>query len=428
MAETNASDGPSNSIGLRVPKEGRRTSGPAPPLINGPAYAEIKALYPRLDETTSLEDARRREKERNANLSKPNRRAMRPQRDWPALAFPKLKKTIEPHVPLPSFSVDRTQQPLRPRRPVFKICTLLRRRRYHWCGTWRPTTRAQARPSEGRAGPRPRHPSSKRVERTRAPFLPRWTRPGTRVRRRRSQDGRHESASARTRGAGELTSRCFVEGALFDCANHGVGQPCQRTGRPGRRRTTPRGSSPNRPWICGAYRREQRRNDRRGATTPFCEEGSAVFRDDASLRRGLGLLQKERARSLITTKEAEVDRCMLFKRQRLLLEHGGKRGKKEKYVCCDHEGPCDDPKICPCVARNGFCEKYCACASDCRARYPGCDGLHCGTERNYCFLLGASATRTSVLVGVNAPNALRTNRHARVVLGQSQVHGWGPSH
>ena len=105
MAETNDAsddDHPIASVFASL-KKGAERAGPAPPLIHGPAYAppEIKALYPRLEETTSLEDARRREKERNANLIKPNRRAMRPQRDWPALAFPKLKKTIEPHVPLP---------------------------------------------------------------------------------------------------------------------------------------------------------------------------------------------------------------------------------------------------------------------------------------------------------------------------------------
>ena len=95
MAETNASDDDRPQIAsvFASLKKGAERAGPAPPLVAQPPYAppEIKALYPRLEETTSLEDARRREKERNANLIKPNRRAMRPQRDWPSLAFPKLK-------------------------------------------------------------------------------------------------------------------------------------------------------------------------------------------------------------------------------------------------------------------------------------------------------------------------------------------------
>ena len=172
-------------------KKGAERAGPAPPLINGPPYAppEIKALYPRLDETTTLDDAQQRERARNASLIKPNRRAMRPRRDWPSLAFPQLKKTIEPHVPLPkalAWTGLRTNRYARDD-PVLRYVP--------YFGdddttgvTSRPTTRARRRrgPRRGCAGPRPCHPSSKRVERTRAPCPPRSTRRGIRVRRRPS--------------------------------------------------------------------------------------------------------------------------------------------------------------------------------------------------------------------------------------------------
>ena len=103
MAERDASDGEPIASVFASLKKGAERAGPAPPLVTQPAYAppEIKALYPRLEEATTLDDAQQRERARNASLIKPNRRAMRPRRDWPALAFPRLKKTIEPHVPLP---------------------------------------------------------------------------------------------------------------------------------------------------------------------------------------------------------------------------------------------------------------------------------------------------------------------------------------
>ena len=74
-------------------KKGAERAGPAPPLVAQPAYAppEIKALYPRLDETTSLEDAQQRERARNERAprrrSSPNRPTRRPKsrrstRDW----------------------------------------------------------------------------------------------------------------------------------------------------------------------------------------------------------------------------------------------------------------------------------------------------------------------------------------------------------
>ena len=128
--------------------------------------------------------------------------------------------------------------------------------------------------------------------------------------------------------------RCFV----YDCANHGAGQPLSRE------RVDPdvadddaaRELAESAIDLREAYRREQRRNDLpRGDHAILVKKASAVFRDDASLRRALGFVA-ERAGPvpLLPQKKRKLDRCMLFKRQRLLLEHGGKRGKKEKYVCC----------------------------------------------------------------------------------------------
>jgi hypothetical protein len=440
MAETNASDDDRPQIAsvFASLKKGAERAGPAPPLVTQPTYAppEIKALYPRLDETTSLEDARRREKERNAGLIKPNRRAMRPQRDWPALAFPKLKKTIEPHVPLPkalAWTGLRTNRYARDD-PVLRYVPYFGDDDTTGVDVAAYDEGVQApRPSEGlcwaaaasselqtcREDPRA---VSAALEAARNPRQKKAVVKMDAMNLRQCKD----YASLANSYQSLFCRRCFV----YDCANHGVGQPLSRE------RVDPdvveddaaRELAESSIDLREAYRREQRRNDLpRGDHAILVKKASAVFRDDASLRRALGFVA-ERAGPvpLLPQKKRKLDRCMLFKRQRLLLEHGGKRGKKEKYVCCDHEGPCDDPKICPCVARNGFCEKYCACASDCRARYPGCDGLHCGTERNDCFLLGRECDPdVCACRGECAANALRTNRHARVVLGRSQVHGWG---
>ena len=80
MAEANdASDGEPIASVFASLKKGAERAGPAPPLVAQPLYAppEIKALYPRLEGATTLDDAQQRERARNAALIKPNRRAMR---------------------------------------------------------------------------------------------------------------------------------------------------------------------------------------------------------------------------------------------------------------------------------------------------------------------------------------------------------------
>ena len=64
----------------------------------------------------------------------------------------------------------------------------------------------------------------------------------------------------------------------------------------------------------------------------------------------------------------------LFRRQKNILENKtGRKGPPHMFVPCDHDGPCDDAATCSCAARGAyFCEKYCACGPDCRARFPGC--------------------------------------------------------
>ena len=84
-------------------KKGAARAGPAPPRTTG-AYAlpSIPALYANVSEAT-LDDAKEREKARNASLIKPNRLTQRAAftKTWPAPNFPRLKKRLEVHVPLP---------------------------------------------------------------------------------------------------------------------------------------------------------------------------------------------------------------------------------------------------------------------------------------------------------------------------------------
>ena len=98
-----------NRVGLRVLKKGaerarprRRRSSMAPPAD----AAEIKALYPRLDETTSLEDAQQRRRA-DAALIKPNRRATSARNVIGLHSPSKLKKTEPARARRgKSFSVD----------------------------------------------------------------------------------------------------------------------------------------------------------------------------------------------------------------------------------------------------------------------------------------------------------------------------------
>ena len=70
--------------------------------------------------------------------------------------------------------------------------------------------------------------------------------------------------------------------------------------------------------------------------------------------------------------------------------YGNKTANKAiEYEPCNHDGLCD--KDCPCVHNGGdgkgYCEKYCACAKDCKNRFPGCVCTRgCRTSSCPCFL------------------------------------------
>lgn len=60
-----------------------------------------------------------------------------------------------------------------------------------------------------------------------------------------------------------------------------------------------------------------------------------------------------------------------------------KGGPRREYEPCDHDGPCT-PATCSCMQSTGFCEKFCACARECKQRFPGCKCRKGSCRTNAC--------------------------------------------
>eukprot|EP00803_Ostreobium_quekettii_P007770 evm.model.scf_79.12 EVM.evm.TU.scf_79.12 scf_79:100530-110053(-) len=108
------------------------------------------------------------------------------------------------------------------------------------------------------------------------------------------------------------------------------------------------------------------------------------------------------------------------------------------YQPCNCEGQCD--VNCPCVQRGTWCEKFCACSTDCTVRFPGCKckGL-CGTKRCPCQSVGRDCDpdRCKCVGAAQAPDGsvkretscsnmcFSCGDHIRTAMGISRVAGWG---
>ena len=62
---------------------------------------------------------------------------------------------------------------------------------------------------------------------------------------------------------------------------------------------------------------------------------------------------------------------------------------RREYQPCDHLGPCKTD-TCNCLRNTGFCEKFCACSSDCRHRFPGCKCKRGFCRTNACLCYASS--------------------------------------
>ena len=200
------------------------------------------------------------------------------------------------------------------------------------------------------------------------------------------------------------------------------------------------------------------------APEPQLETGSPSPKKGAKRKRyqtgsnGLSLtLGKRKAKKIPAHSRWATAHAALFRRQKLALGSKGfasRRDTPHTFMPCNHDGPCDTD-ACSCVARGAaFCEKYCACGPDCRARFPGCRcAPNLDPERQGCRTAGAcdcvaagrecdpdlcrccssapvSGDPTAVddiaarCAGCRNV-AIRLRRHKRVAIGRSCTHGWG---
>lgn len=112
-----------------------------------------------------------------------------------------------------------------------------------------------------------------------------------------------------------------------------------------------------------------------------------------------------------------------------------------QYEPCSCEGPCNEG--CPCFGDVTFCEKFCGCdPKKCNNRFPGCRcrderGRRCLTKNCPCMAAGRECDPDlcggciPTLAGAHAPGTqcnnfrLRLNQKRRVLMGRSNVQGWG---
>ncbi|KAM3252735.1 histone-lysine N-methyltransferase CLF [Capsicum annuum] len=114
-----------------------------------------------------------------------------------------------------------------------------------------------------------------------------------------------------------------------------------------------------------------------------------------------------------------------------------------QYSPCNCQAPCG--KECPCIANGTLCEKYCGC-KNCKNRFRGCVCLNgqCGSKHCACFAAnrecdpdvcrncwiscgdGTLGTPSQRGDNNNCCNMkLLLKQHQQVLLGQSDVSGWG---
>ncbi|CAN4082934.1 unnamed protein product [Withania somnifera] len=115
-----------------------------------------------------------------------------------------------------------------------------------------------------------------------------------------------------------------------------------------------------------------------------------------------------------------------------------------QYSPCNCQAPCG--KECPCFVNGTCCEKYCGCPKNCKTRFRGCfcAGGQCGTMNCACFASGrecdpdkcpgcwiSCGDGTLDIPAQRGENnecgnmKLLLKQHQRVLLGRSDVSGWG---
>lgn len=108
------------------------------------------------------------------------------------------------------------------------------------------------------------------------------------------------------------------------------------------------------------------------------------------------------------------------------------------YTACRCEGNCSDAQ-CPCVRNKTFCENFCACPPSCLHRFRGCHCTkgQCRTRACGCYRLnrecvfGLCRCTDGCAGGGDSVEpaccnmSLQLGTHRRVLVGQSDVHGWG---
>lgn len=109
------------------------------------------------------------------------------------------------------------------------------------------------------------------------------------------------------------------------------------------------------------------------------------------------------------------------------------------YQPCDCPGPCTSD--CPCLVNKHYCEKFCACYGQCtKNAWPGCVCVakeKCRTKNCKCYAASRECDPDvckgcgPTCLGTAAPGTechnmrLRLRQHKRVVMGLSNVQGWG---